>query len=233
MTTTDQPTSYNDLKRLAGEALAQAVTEAKSAPTLNQRLTIRYTVQHDALHNPVRVWWCILDIARTAGYRGNSLQSQIPDNNRIEYAADGRNKLLYAPTSALTRRLKHNKPERLATATWIKQHEHELLADPVPTAYQPRPAAATALAASANTVPGGDELITPQPHNTSTRKDINTNLADQARYVTSHVHTLCEGIIANPAADENTVKHALDLERLARYLEWKTENLTKEGTEQC
>lgn len=39
MTTTDQPTSYNDLKRLAGEALAQAVTEAKSAPTLNQRLT--------------------------------------------------------------------------------------------------------------------------------------------------------------------------------------------------
>lgn len=39
MTTTDQPTSYNDLKRLAGEALAQAVTEAKSAPTLSQRLT--------------------------------------------------------------------------------------------------------------------------------------------------------------------------------------------------
>lgn len=39
MNTTDQPTSYNDLKRLAGEALAQAVTEAKSAPTLNQRLT--------------------------------------------------------------------------------------------------------------------------------------------------------------------------------------------------
>lgn len=61
----------------------------------------------------------------------------------------------------------------------------------------------------------------------------NTNLADQARYVTSHVHTLCEGIIANPAADENTVKHALDLERLARYLEWKTETLTKEGAEQC
>ena len=39
MTTNSQPTSYNDLKRLAGEALAQAVTEAKSAPTLNQRLT--------------------------------------------------------------------------------------------------------------------------------------------------------------------------------------------------
>lgn len=39
MTTTDQPTSYNDLKRLAGEALAQAVTEAKSAPTLSARLT--------------------------------------------------------------------------------------------------------------------------------------------------------------------------------------------------
>ena len=39
MTTTDQPTSYNDLKRLAGEALTQVVTEAKSAPTLNQRLT--------------------------------------------------------------------------------------------------------------------------------------------------------------------------------------------------
>ena len=194
--------------------------------------TVRFAVQHDALHNPVRVWWCILDIARAAGYKGNSLQSQIPDNNRIEYAADGKSKLLYAPTSALTHRLKyarlkHNKPERLATAAWIKQHEHELLTGPVPTTYKPSPAAAPALAASANTVPGIDDLLTP------TRKDINTNLADQARYVTSHVHTLCEGILANPAADENTVKHALDLERLARYLEWKTENLTKEGTEQC
>lgn len=194
--------------------------------------TIRYTVQHDALHNPTRVWWCILDIARAAGYKGNSLQSQIPDNNRIEYAADGKSKLLYAPTNALTRRLKyarlkHNKPARLNTAAWINLHEHELLAGPVPTTYKPRPAVAPALAASANTVPGIDDLLTP------TRKDINTNLADQARYVTSHVHTLCEGIIANPAADENTVKHALDLERLARYLEWKTENLTKEGTEQC
>ena len=39
MTTTDQPTSYNDLKRLAGEALAQAVTEAKNTPTLSARLT--------------------------------------------------------------------------------------------------------------------------------------------------------------------------------------------------
>ena len=39
MTTTDQPTSYNDLKRLAGEALTQAITEAKSTPTLSQRLT--------------------------------------------------------------------------------------------------------------------------------------------------------------------------------------------------
>lgn len=39
MTTNSQPTSYNDLKRLAGEALAQAVTEAKNTPTLNQRLT--------------------------------------------------------------------------------------------------------------------------------------------------------------------------------------------------
>lgn len=39
MNTPDQPTSYNDLKRLAGEALAQAVTEAKNTPTLNQRLT--------------------------------------------------------------------------------------------------------------------------------------------------------------------------------------------------
>ena len=183
----------------------------------------------------VRVWWCILDIARAAGYRGNSLQSQIPDNSRIEYAADGKSKLLYAPTNALTRRikyarLKHNKTDRLATAAWIKQHEHELLAGPVPTTYNPSPAGTAggpALAASANTVPGIDDLLTP------TRKDINTNLADQARYVTSHVHTLCEGIIANPAADENTVKHALDLERLARYLEWKTENLTKEGTEQC
>lgn len=174
--------------------------------TTHNGYSIRYAVQHDALHNPTRVWWCILDIARAAGYKGNSLQSQIPDNNRIEYASNGKNKLLYAPTNALARRikyarLKHNKTERLATAAWIKQHEHDLL--------------------------------TPQPHNTPTRKDINTNLADQARYVTSHVHTLCEGIIANPAADENTVKHALDLKRLARYLEWKTENLTKEGTEQC
>lgn len=200
--------------------------------TTHNGYTIRFAVQHDALHNPTRVWWCILDIARAAGYRGNSLQSQIPDNNRIEYAADGKSKLLYAPTNALTRRikyarLKHNKTERLATAAWIKQHEHELLAGPVPTTYQPCTAGGPALAAS--TVPGIDDLLTPNP----TRKDINTNLADQARYVTSHVHTLCEGIIANPAADENTVKHALDLERLARYLEWKTENLTKEGTEQC
>lgn len=206
--------------------------------TTHNGYTVRFAVQHDALHNPTRVWWCILDIARAAGYRGNSFQSQIPDNNRIEYAADGKSKLLYAPTSALTRRikyarLKHNKTERLATAAWIKQHEHELLTGPVPTTYQPRPAAAPALAASANTVPGIDDLLTHQPHNTPTRKDINTNLADQARYVTSHVHTLCEGIIANPAADENTVKHALDLERLARYLEWKTETLTKEGTNQC
>lgn len=194
--------------------------------------TVRFAVQHDALHNPVRVWWCILDIARAAGYKGNSLQSQIPDNNRIEYTADGKNKLLYAPTNALTRRLKyarlkHNKPARLNTAAWINLHEHELLAGPVPTTYQPCTAGGPALAAS--TVPGIDDLLTPNP----TRTEINTNLADQARYVTSHVHTLCAGIIANPAADENTVKHALDLERLARYLEWKTENLTKEGTEQC
>lgn len=206
--------------------------------------TVRFAVQHDALYNPVRVWWCILDIARAAGYRGNSLQSQIPDNNRIEYAADGKSKLLYAPTSALTHRLKyarlkHNKPERLATAAWIKQHEHELLTGPVPTSYNPSFAAPRtadtdgAPALAVNTVPGIDNLLTHHTHNTPTRKDINTNLADQARYVTSHVHALCEGIIANPAADENTVKHALDLERLARYLEWKTENLTKEGIEQC
>lgn len=39
MTTTDQPTSYNDLKRLAGEALTQAVTEVKNTPTLSARLT--------------------------------------------------------------------------------------------------------------------------------------------------------------------------------------------------
>lgn len=206
--------------------------------TSHNGYTIRFAVQHDALHNPTRVWWCILDIATTAGYKGNSLQTQIPDNNRIEYAADGKSKLLYAPTNALTRRLKyarlkHNKTERLATAAWIKQHEHELLAGPVHTTYQPRHAAAPALAASANTVPGLDDLLTPQSHNTPTRKDPVTDLADQARYVTSHVHTLCEGIIANPNADENTVKHALDLERLARYLEWKTENLTKEGTDQC
>lgn len=196
---------------------------------------IRYTAQHDALHNPTRIWWCIIDIARAAGYRGNSLQSQIPDDTRIEYAANGKSKLLYAPTNALisrlkSARLKHNKLARLNTAAWIKQYEHELLAGPVPTTNQPRlagTAGGPALAAQAagRRVPGIDNLLTP------TRKDI--NLADQARYVTSHVHTLCEGIIANPAADENTVKHALDLERLARYLEWKTETLTKEGTEQC
>lgn len=39
MNTTDQPTSYNDLKRLAGEALTQAITEAKNTPTLSQRIT--------------------------------------------------------------------------------------------------------------------------------------------------------------------------------------------------
>lgn len=39
MTTNSQPTSYNDLKRLAGEALTQAITEAKNTPTLSQRLT--------------------------------------------------------------------------------------------------------------------------------------------------------------------------------------------------
>ena len=132
------------------------------------------------------------------------------------------------PLRAHQRANPHNKTERLATAAWIKQYEHELLAGPVPTTSQPRPAGtAGGPALAANTVPDIDNLLTP------TRKDINTNLADQARYVTSHVHTLCEGIIANPAADENTVKHALDLERLARYLEWKTETLTKEGTEQC
>lgn len=210
--------------------------------TTHNGYTIRFAVQHDALHNPTRVWWCILDIARAAGYRGNSLQSQIPDNNRIAYASNGKNKLLYAPTNALARRIKYARLKHNKTAAWIKQHEHELLAGPVPTTDQPRTAgtagghalaAAPALATSSNTVPGIDDILTPQPHNTPTRKDINTNLADQARYVTSHVHTLCEGILANPAADENTVKHALDLERLARYLEWKTENLTKEGTEQC
>lgn len=39
MTTNSQPTSYNDLKRLAGEALTQAITEAKNTPTLSARLT--------------------------------------------------------------------------------------------------------------------------------------------------------------------------------------------------
>lgn len=39
MNTPDQPTSYNNLKRLAGEAITQAITEAKNTPTLNQRLT--------------------------------------------------------------------------------------------------------------------------------------------------------------------------------------------------
>ena len=39
MNTNSQPTSYNDLKRLAGEAIAQAVTEAKNTPTLSARLT--------------------------------------------------------------------------------------------------------------------------------------------------------------------------------------------------
>lgn len=39
MNTNSQPTSYNDIKRLAGEALTQAITEAKNTPTLNQRLT--------------------------------------------------------------------------------------------------------------------------------------------------------------------------------------------------
>ena len=38
MNTNSQPNSYNDLKRLAGEALAHAVTEAKNTPTLSARL---------------------------------------------------------------------------------------------------------------------------------------------------------------------------------------------------
>lgn len=39
MTTNNQPTTYTDIKRLAGEALAQAVTEVKNNPTLSARLT--------------------------------------------------------------------------------------------------------------------------------------------------------------------------------------------------
>lgn len=39
MNTNSQPTSYADIKRLAGEALAQAVTEVKNSPTLSARLT--------------------------------------------------------------------------------------------------------------------------------------------------------------------------------------------------
>lgn len=39
MNTNSQPTSDADLKRLAGEALAQAVTEVKNSPTLSARLT--------------------------------------------------------------------------------------------------------------------------------------------------------------------------------------------------
>lgn len=39
MTTNSQPTSYADIKRLAGEAIAQAVTEVKNTPTLSARLT--------------------------------------------------------------------------------------------------------------------------------------------------------------------------------------------------
>ena len=49
MNTNSQPTSYNDLKRLAGEALAQAVTEAKNSPTLNQRLTTLETAYDTTL----------------------------------------------------------------------------------------------------------------------------------------------------------------------------------------
>lgn len=39
MNTPNQPTTYTDIKRLAGEALAQAVTEVKNTPTLSARLT--------------------------------------------------------------------------------------------------------------------------------------------------------------------------------------------------
>lgn len=39
MTTTDQPTSYNDIKRLAGDVTPEPTPKPKNTPTLNQRLT--------------------------------------------------------------------------------------------------------------------------------------------------------------------------------------------------
>ena len=39
MTTTDHPTSYNDLKRLAGDVTPEPTPKPKNTPTLNQRLT--------------------------------------------------------------------------------------------------------------------------------------------------------------------------------------------------
>ena len=39
MTTTDQPTSYNDLKRLAGDVTPEPTPKPKNTPTLSQRLT--------------------------------------------------------------------------------------------------------------------------------------------------------------------------------------------------
>ena len=46
MNTNSQPTSYNDIKRLAGEALAQAVAEVKNSPTLSARLTTLETAYY-------------------------------------------------------------------------------------------------------------------------------------------------------------------------------------------
>lgn len=39
MTTTDQPTSYNDLKRLAGDVTPEPTPKPKNTPTFSQRLT--------------------------------------------------------------------------------------------------------------------------------------------------------------------------------------------------
>ena len=50
MTTTDQPTSYNDLKRLAGEALAQAVTDELFDPLNATRFPYR------SANMPYLVW---------------------------------------------------------------------------------------------------------------------------------------------------------------------------------
>ena len=79
MTTNSQPTSYNDLKRLAGEALAQAVTEVKNSPTLNQRLTTRETAYDTSTEATAGRLKAHTDALKEANRRANWQDQRIAD----------------------------------------------------------------------------------------------------------------------------------------------------------